>query len=161
MIFITIFIILLCLFGLSWFSGTDAPYVPTQTDSLELVLKWCGVKGKKFWELGSGDGRVVFAAARLGADGVGVEQSLLRVLYSRYKAKKLKLNCDFIHDNIFNINYSKADVVYIYLLPKAVFKLETKLQKELKANSQIITQRFHFKTLKPYKKIDNFWIYQV
>lgn len=156
-----------CFIGLSWFTGSDAPYIPTKMDQIRKILKLAGVKrGKKFYELGSGDGRVVLEAARLGADSVGIEQSWLRVLYSRYKARKLasRMKCgnvDFYHNNIFNRNYSDADIIYVYLLQKGVKKLENKLKKELKKGSVIITQTYHFPNWKPFKKEGNFWFYRL
>src|SRR3989344_4872023 len=88
-----------CVVGLSWFAGTDAPYVPTKLEIIRQILKLAGVKkGKKFYELGSGDGRVVIEAAKLGADSYGIEQSWLRVLYSKFKSIQ---NTYFIHGNIF------------------------------------------------------------
>lgn len=155
-----------CAIGISWFAGTDAPYVPTKMDKIKAVLKLAGVKrGKKFYELGSGDGRVVLEAAKLGANSVGIEQSWLRILYSRYKAFNLRLhpkgaNVSFYHNNIFNRKYQDADVIYIYLLPKGVKKLEEKLKKELKKEAIVITQTYHFPTWKPYKKLDDFYFYR-
>lgn len=152
-----------CLLGLSWFAGSDAPFVPTKMKHLRKILKWAGVKkGKKFYELGSGDGRVVFEAANLGADSVGIEQSWLRVLYSKYKAKKLNLSsrAHFSHGNIFSKNYKDADIIYIYLLPKGVAKLESKFQNEIKRRTVVITQTYHFPTWKPYEKLGPFWLYK-
>lgn len=150
-----------CLIALSWFAGTDAPYVPTKLKHIKEILKLAGIKnGKKFYELGSGDGRVVFEAAKLGAYAYGVEQSFLRVLFSKFKARKLKLKrAKFFHGNIFSKKYNNADLVYIYLLPKGVSKLEEKLQKELKKGSIVITQTYHFPNWKPYKKLEDFWLY--
>ncbi|MDD5415503.1 MAG: hypothetical protein PHE48_00685 [Candidatus Daviesbacteria bacterium] len=151
-----------CVIALSWFAGTDAPFVPTKMDQIKKILKLAGVKrGKKFYELGSGDGRVVFAAASLGAHSVGIEQSWLRVLYSRIKSASQTTpgNVKFYHGNLFSKNYADADVIYIYLLPKGVKKLEEKLKKELKKKTVIITQTYHFPNWKPYKKIDSFWFY--
>lgn len=154
-------ILLGCIISLSWFAGSDAPYVPTKMDQIGKILKLAQVKkGKKFYELGSGDGRVVIAAAKLKADSVGIEESLIRVLISRFKADKLKLkNAKFIHGNIFSRNYTEADIVYIYLLTKGVKKLERKLKKELKKGSIIITQTYHFPNWKPFKKIGDFQIF--
>lgn len=153
-------ILLGCVIGLSWFAGSDAPYVPTKMDQIRKILKLAGVqKGKKFYELGSGDGRVVVAAAKLKAYSVGIEQSLLRVIMSRLKASQLK-NIRFIHGNIFAGNYFDADIVYIYLLPNGVKKLEEKLEKELKKGSIVITQTYHFANWKPFKKAGNFWLYR-
>lgn len=155
-------ILLGCIIALSWFAGSDAPYVPTKMDQIKKILKLAGVKkDKKFYELGSGDGRVVIAAAKLKATCVGIEQSLIRVIFSKYKANNLKLkNTKFIHGNIFNQNYEDADVLYIYLLLKGVKKLEGKLKKELKKGSVIITQTYHFPNWKPFKKIGEFWLYK-
>ena len=150
-----------CLIGLSWFAGSDAPYVPTNMDNIRKILKLAGVKkGKKFYELGSGDGRVVFAATKLVADAFGIEQSWLRVLYSKCRAYLLHLKrANFVHRNIFSRSYEDADIIYIFLLHKGVKKLEGKLRKELKKGSIVITQTYHFKTWKPFKMVGDFWLY--
>ncbi|MBI2315223.1 SAM-dependent methyltransferase [Candidatus Daviesbacteria bacterium] len=174
-------ILLGCFIALSWFAGSDAPYVPTNSDIIRRILRLAGVKkGKKFYELGSGDGRVVIHAARLGADATGIEQSWLRVLYSKYQTSKLAShfrcgNVEFYHEDVFKRTYRDADIVYIYLLHKGVKKLEEKLKKELKKGTIIITQTYHFPNWKPFKKLDfskevglskdikgagNFWFYQ-
>ena len=156
-----------CLISLSWFAGSDAPYIPTQMDQIKKVLKLAGVKkGKRFYELGSGDGRVVFEAAKLGANSFGVEQSLLRVWYSQIKTSSLNShlecgNVKFYHGNVFHRKYHKADIVYIYLLSKAVRKLEDKLKDELKKGSIVITQTYHFPNWKPFKKEGDFWLYRI
>lgn len=152
-----------CFLALSWFAGTDAPYVPTKSSKVKQGLRLAGLKkGDVFYELGSGDGRLVYAAAKMGATSYGIEQSILRVLYSRVMAwqKGLK-NAHFIHGNVFNKDLSKATVVYIYLLPKGVQKLDPKLHKELKKGSRVVTQDYHFKEWKPIKKDGNFWLYKV
>ena len=151
------------LLGVSWFAGSDAPYVATKMELINRVWKLAGIKKDKIvYELGSGDGRVVYAAAKLGADSYGIEQSWIRVWYSRYQAKKLNLtNAFFYHGNIFNRNYYPADIVYIYLLNKAVDHLEKKLQKELKPGAIVITQTYHFKNWPPFKKAGNFNLYKI
>lgn len=159
-------ILLGCFVGLSWFAGSDAPYVPTKMDQIRKILKLAGIKkGKKFYELGSGDGRVVLEAAKLYANSVGIEQSWIRVLYSKWKAKSLGLhlrgvNVNFYHGDIFKRKYSDADIVYIYLLPRGIKKLEGKLKEELKKESIVITQTYHFPNWKPFKKDENFWLYR-
>lgn len=159
---LTSIVILFCIIGLSWFAGSDAPFVPTKLQSIKKILKLAGVKkGQNFYELGSGDGRVVLEAAKLGAESYGIEQSWLRVWWSRYMAAKFKLkNTHFYHGDIFQRQYFPADIVYIYMLPKAVDKLEKKLKKELSSGATIITQTYHFKNWAPYQRKDNFWLYR-
>jgi SAM-dependent methyltransferase len=178
-LYLTLTTILFSAIGLSWFAGSDAPYVPTKIKKTEELLKKAGLKnGHHFYELGSGDGRMVYAAAKIGANATGIEQSWLRVWFSRYKAKKMNLkNIEFIHGNIFDRQYFPADCIFIFLLQPAVDKLEKKLRKELKKGCIVITQTFHFKHWKPIKKIDltennknplgkdlyagDFWVYKV
>ncbi|TSC87539.1 MAG: hypothetical protein G01um10147_517 [Microgenomates group bacterium Gr01-1014_7] len=181
-------ILLGCLLALSWFAGSDAPYVATKLSRIRKILTLAGLKkGQVFYELGSGDGRVVIEAAKMGAKAFGIEQSLIRVLYSKWKVRKLP-NAKFIHGNIFKnkyykdhnyYNYYNSDAIFIFLLPKGVDKLEPLLKKNLKRGAKVITQTFHFKNWKPYKKIflkqknmpntllgknqyeGDFWIYRV
>lgn len=150
---ITAGILIGCLLGLSWFAGSDAPYVATKNQRIKKALKLANIKkGDIFYELGSGDGRVVIEAAKMGAVAFGIEQSWIRVWLSRWKAKNIA-NAHFIHGDIFKRNLEHADIVYIFLLPKGVDKLKPKLKKELKKGSLVITQTFHFRNWRPYKKV--------
>lgn len=145
-----------CALALSWFAGTDAPYVPSNMRLISKVLKVAGVKKDKvFYELGSGDGRVVVEAAKLGGKANGIEQSWIRVWISRYNSRRAGTNkaTHFCHGNVFDRTYYPADVVYIYLLKPAVEKLEGKLRKELNKGAVVITQTYHFKNWKPFKKM--------
>ncbi|HCB22992.1 hypothetical protein A3B42_03360 [Candidatus Daviesbacteria bacterium RIFCSPLOWO2_01_FULL_38_10] len=147
-------VLLGCLIGLSWFAGSDAPFVPTKQEKIKKALSLIPLKNKTFYELGSGDGRVVIEAAKMGSNAFGIEQSWIRILYSRWKAYRQNLpNAKFIHGDIFKQNLSNADLVFIFLLPKGVEKLEPKLKRQLKKEAVVITQTFHFKNWKPYKKI--------
>lgn len=163
LIFLTLTFLLLCMIGLSWFAGSDAPYVTTSMKHILKVLKLSGLKkDKNFYELGSGDGRVVFKSATIfKAKSYGIEQSWIRVWFSRLKARQLKINnAFFFHGDIFQRQYFTADVIYIYLLQKAVDRLEDKLQKELKKGAVVITQTYHFKNWQPFKKYQNFYLYK-
>lgn len=153
----------LCALGLSWFAGSDAPYVPTSLHRIPEILKKSGLKKDQiFYELGSGDGRVVFEAAKLGAQAFGIEQSWLRVWYARFKARKLQSqNAHFYHGNIFEREYFPADVIYIYLLQPAIDRLEVKLKKELKRGAVVITQTYHFRNWRPFRTIGEFNFYRI
>jgi len=70
--------------------GADVPYVQTPTDVVTEMLKLAGVKANDVvYDLGSGDGRIVIAAARdFGARGVGIEIDPGLVAYSTELARK-------------------------------------------------------------------------
>ncbi len=154
----SLIVLFFCFLGLSWFAGSDAPYVASKQKLFIPILKNLPIKKNKiFFELGSGDGRVVVEAAKLGLQAFGVEQSWISVWYSRFQAQKLNLpNAYFCHGNIFKRSYIHADYIYIYMLQKAVDRLEQKLKKELKKGSIVITQNYHLKTWKHFKKSGNF-----
>lgn len=156
-----VILLILSALGLSWFAGSDAPYIPTTKEQLSQLFKLIKIKrGQIFYELGSGDGRVVLQAAQRGAEATGIEQSLLRVYLAKYKAWRLNLKAaQFLHGNIFDRDYHSADIVFIFLLQPAVNKLENKLKQELKRGALVITQKYHFKNWRQTKKMKDFWVY--
>ncbi len=126
--------------------GQNAPFVPTDTAVIERVLDLAQVKKEDIvYDLGSGDGRFVIAAAMRGAKAQGVEMNVLRVLYSRLWIKMLRLpNARIIRNDIFNIDLSDATVVICYLLPKTNELLKEKLERELKSGTRIVSVAFEF-----------------
>lgn len=127
-----------------------APFVPATHKDLAKILKEAKLKkGQLFYDLGSGDGRVVrMAVLRYGVLGVGVETHPLLVLYSQIMglvlaSRKIK----FKWANVFNVNLSDADVIYVFLLPQALKKLERKFLKECKRGTMIISHGFALKGL--------------
>lgn len=136
-------------------SGTKfgAPFVPMGRDVVIRILKLAEVgPGKKFYDLGSGDGRVVIAAAMRGADAVGIEIDTIRVLYSRFWLKILRIrNAEVIRGDLFNQSLHDADIVSLYLLPETNEKLRPKLEKELRSGTLVVATGFEVPGWKPLK----------
>ena len=123
-------------------------------DVCERITKMADVgEGDVFYDLGSGDGRVVIAAAMKGAKAYGVEMDKLRVWYSRAWIKLLRLDkqAEIIHGDIFETDLSKATVVCTYLLQETNDKLQGKLERELKPGTRVISVAFEYKGWKPTK----------
>jgi len=139
-----------------WACISVAPWVPTKKKDLEEIFRIMELKpGEKFYELGSGDGRVVFFAhEKFKAEAVGLETALPLVIYSRLVAL-LKGNKEvvFKHKSMFKEDLSQADIVYTYLLPKTLEKrLKEKFKKELKPGSRVVSYVFSIKGLVPEKE---------
>lgn len=137
-------------------SGTKygAPFVPMDRQVVERVMELGGVgPGKVFYDLGSGDGRLVIAAALHGAKrAVGVEIDPIRVLYSRFWIWILKLkNAEIVKGNLFDQDLRGADVVSLYLLQETNEKLIPKLEKELKKGTPVVATSFEIPGWKPVK----------
>jgi len=162
-VFEIIGLLILLLLALLWFpyvqrtTKAGAPFVAMEPDVVERVMKLAEVKkGDVFYDLGSGDGRLVIAAALHGAQAYGVEIDWTKVIYSRIWIYILRLHkqAKIIHKNFFDINLKEVDVVSLYLLQETNQKLKEKLKKELKPGTRIVSTAFTFEGWKP-EKIDS------
>lgn len=143
---------LLWLFYIGRTGKLGAPFVPSELDIVEKIIALAEIKKKDvFYDLGSGDGRIVIAAALRGAKAYGVEIDRLRVWYSKLWIKLLRLsqNAQIIHQDLFETNLAKADIVCLFLLPETNEKLTKKLKKELKKGAKIISYAFPLRDWKP------------
>lgn len=129
-----------------------APFVPLEPDVAMRVINLADVKKDEvFYDLGSGDGRLVIAAALKGAKAYGVEIDPFKVWYSRIWISLLRLNenAKIIQKNLFDIDLSSADVISLFLLQETNNKLQDKLEKELKEGTRIVSVAFDFPKWKP------------
>ena len=141
------------------FSFFGPPLVSTPKKIIkEALRKISPKKGDIFIDLGSGYGSVVKTAVKeYEVEGWGVEINPLLVWWSRFSAylaglKKIK----FKKENFFKTDLSKADIVFVYLLPKYLSKMADKIKKECRPGTWIISQRFLINDLKKclVKQID-------
>jgi len=135
---------------------SDAVFVPTPNDVAVRMLELAGVtKDDCVYDLGSGDGRIVIAAAKkFGAKGVGVEIEEELVLHSRNCAKEagVESRVEFIAGDLFAADVSKADVVALYVTPEMLERLLPKLEK-LKPGSRIVCHHFALPGVVPDKTV--------
>ncbi len=145
------------LFGRWWKEHTwedGAPFEGTDADVIEKALKLAEVDEKDiFFDLGSGDGRIVIAAAMKGAKAYGIEMDRLRVINSLIWIKLLRLgkNAKIIRKNFYQVNLSKATVVCNFTLPETNEKMKKKFKKELKKGTKVLSIGFEFVDWKPVK----------
>jgi protein-L-isoaspartate O-methyltransferase len=135
-----------------------APYYPTPEVIVEKMLNLGELKaGEKMFDLGSGDGRLVIAAARkFKADATGVEfdSSLYKQSSERIRNLGLSATARIIHGDLLKQNYASADVITVYLLPVGNEKVTRILEAQLKKGTRIIAHDFEFTAWKPEKVVD-------
>ena len=156
-----ILVTLLAAYCLGVFRG--APFVPTDKSTLEKMISAAGIRpGIKIADLGSGDGRIVIAAAQAGAVAHGYEINPVLVWWSRYKIKKAGLEGSaFIHwKSFWNANLQEFDVVMLFGITSIMNRLGQKLQRELKPRAKVISNIFKF-TNWEHEKVDSVYIYRV
>jgi hypothetical protein len=133
----------------------DIPYVPTPGIVVERMLDTAGVgPGDYLIDLGSGDGRIVIAAAKRGAIGHGIDIDPQRIEEARRNASEAGVedNAMFIEGNIFEMDFSNATVITMYLLERFNLKLRPVLLKDLKPGTRVVSHNFGMKDWKPDKE---------
>lgn len=139
-------------------SGKDVIWVPTNDAVAEAMLKMADVKpGDLVYDLGSGDGKIAIAAAKnFGATAVGIEYNKdMAELATRNAARagvsdKVKI----INGDIFVEDFSKANVLTMYLLPDLNLKLRPTILK-MAPGTRVVTNSFHMGDWEPDALIGN------
>lgn len=124
-----------------WGAKLGAPWVPSRKHDLKRIFNLVRVRpGEKFYELGSGDGRVISEAVKHGFAGVGFELSLIPYALAQIRRLNNKDRRRFsIHyKNFWKVPLQEADVVYFFLLPDIYPRLAEKLRRELKPGARVI-----------------------
>jgi len=129
-----------------------APFVTTPEDVVERMLALAGTGPADYViDLGSGDGRIVIAAAKLGAKGLGVEIDGKLVEVSRENANRAGVAglAQFVEGDVLLTDLSRATVVTIYLLPSLIDRLQPKFLDELRPGTRIVSHAFAMKGWNP------------
>lgn len=174
MIFWVINIVLLLIIGflfllLSMFWPPDSPWAPWWRTNKKVARAMCRLAGVSkedvIYDLGSGTGTALMIAAKeFGASGVGIEIDPLRffassmLLHSNRLSHKVKI----IRKNFFDVDISKATVIFAYLVPKALERLKPKLLKELKPGTLLVSFRYKISLpLVSYDKTNDIYLYKI
>jgi precorrin-6B methylase 2 len=134
-------------------ANVRAPFITTPESVVERMLELAGTRpADVVMDLGSGDGRIVIAAAqKFGARGIGIELDRGLVEQSRRNAQLAKVadRVSFVHGDVLTADLSPASVVTVYLLPGLIGKLEPRFIYELKPGTRIVAHAFGMAGWKP------------
>ena len=136
-----------------------APFVATPTPVVRQMLILADLQpGEVLYDLGSGDGRAVIMAAKdFGATSVGVElrDDLAKRALDSIQKLDLIDKTNIIQKDIFNVNLSAANVVFLYLTTSANEKIKPKLESELEPGTRVVSHDYEILGWKPLK-VDTF-----
>lgn len=124
--------------------GRDVIYVPTRLQTVERMLDFAELKaGETLVDLGSGDGRIVLAAAKRGANARGIELDEGRFNIANCWANETGLTgkARFLQANIFEHNFTDAVVVTMYLLPGLNIKLRPTVL-DMRPGTRVVSHAF-------------------
>ncbi len=140
----------------------EAVFIPLPHQTIDNMLKMADIRSDDvLFDLGSGDGRIVIAAARTyGIRAVGIEKSKILAWLSKRAIRKNRLEdkVQIVNADFFGQDLSEATVVTVYLSRKRNAMLEPKLRKELKEGTRILSadHTFNFPE-KAKNKTGHFW----
>lgn len=131
------------------FIRTRVPFVPTHAGDIKFIVKKLGISSRDvFYDLGSGNGKVVFLVEELsGARVKGFEVGWWTILYAKLKALIKGSKAQFVNKNFFKQDWSGANYIYCYLYPPLMGSIEDKFQLEMKPGSVAIVRDFPFPTM--------------
>ena len=124
--------------------GKDVGWLPTEDAVVEVMLAMANVTPEDYVvDLGSGDGRTVIAAAKRGARALGVEYNPDLVAFSKRNAAKEGVSdkTEFIQADLFEIDFSKATVVTLFLRSDLNLKLRPKIL-NMKPGVRVVSNSF-------------------
>ena len=123
-----------------------APFVATPPEVVERMLALAGVGPRDVvYDLGSGDGRIVIAAARMfGARGVGVDIDPARIADGHANARRAGVEAlvTFRLQDALDTDVSEATVVTLYMLSAMNVRLRPLLTRQLRPGARIVSHNF-------------------
>ena len=156
-----IFLILIVVFCFSFVILFGPPYLPTLKKQIESTFDVLELKkGDTLIELGSGDGKILIAAAKKGYSAIGYELNPLLFVISKIRTlpygKKIKVYCR----NFWNIELPQADAVYTFLLKRQMSKLDQKLEGYKYKPLKLVSFAFKIPSKKIIQQKDGIFLYK-
>ena len=136
--------------------GKDVVWVPTPQVVVDKMMEIASVTAQDVViDLGSGDGRTVITAAKIGARALGIEYNPDMVAYSQRQAVAAGLTgrARFMKADIFETSFDEATVLTLFLLPELNLKLRPKIL-ELKPGTRVVSNSFNMAEWKPDAEAD-------
>ena len=143
----------------------NTPFVASPTRVVDAMLQLAKVgRGDVVYDLGCGDGRIVISAAsKYGAQGVGIDNNPVRIQEAVTNSHHAGVSdrVSFQLNDLFDADIHNATVVALYLLPDVNIRLRSRLQRDLKPGTRIVSHTFGMGDWKPDKemRIDGVTVY--
>ncbi len=142
----------------------DLPYVATKRERINTIMRLTKIKnGEVVVDLGSGDGRLLFASASKGAKAIGYEINPFLVILTRIHAslKGLSEYIKVYRKNLWEADLAIADIVFVYGRKKTMQKFEDFVYKNAQKGTRVVVNSNPFPNKKPLKDSEGIFLYRV
>ena len=134
------------------------PPVPTRPERIRKALKLAHLQpGEVLYDLGAGDGRVLFIAAReFGAKAVGLEIGPIQcaLIWLRIVAGGLGNKIEVRWENFYQADLKEVDLIFVYATSKELAKLAPHLETQMKKGARLVSISADFHEWEP-QEFDN------
>jgi ribosomal protein L11 methylase PrmA len=141
-----------------------AVYYTTTNNCVSKMLKLAQITPKDtLVDLGSGDGRIVMAAASRGVKAIGYEINPILVYKSRQRIKNAGLEklATIYWKSFWKADFGGATVITVYLVPQLMKRLWNILNKRINHPIRIVSNNYAFPSLPSTKNIDSIFLYRI
>ena len=164
-ILLKIFLVIVFLFGslilfFSFYSiytiiKTKVPWAKTPQNNFKDIFSKIDLpKNSLVYDLGCGDGELLFFAEKLGYRAVGYELSLYPYLKCLFKKTITGIKITIIRKDFFNENLKNADLVFIFLVDSVMEKIGDKLINNLSPGTLVVSYGFKIPSWKINNQLD-------
>lgn len=137
------------------------PFVPTLNKQITTALDMLELKkGQTLLELGSGDGRVMKAAAERGLKVVGVELNPFLVIISRLRCWRYRKQVTVIWDDLWKARWPQADGIFTFMLQRQMTRLDRKIVNWQTRPLKLASFAFHIPDRAPKAKYNGIFLYE-
>jgi SAM-dependent methyltransferase len=152
-----VFVIIVMCFGVGAVLG--APFLPVRRPDMEAALDLADVRaGQTIIDLGSGDGRLLLAAARRGATAIGYEINPLLVMWSRLATWRYRRQVKVRFGDFWSRRLPVADVIYVFIITHHTDRLDKKLRSQLQRPTRVVSYVFELPR-QPVASTHNTYLY--
>jgi 16S rRNA G966 N2-methylase RsmD len=142
-------------------------WVPTPPQIIDSFFELAPISSSDVvYDLGSGDGRLLFTALEKGAGkcvGIDIDPHCVNIAKEAAKSKGLEQKVTFIEGDVLDQKLSEASVILVYLLQSGIAFLRPKFETELRPGTRIVIETYPVQGWKPAKILEvknrNFYLY--
>lgn len=143
---------------------SKVPFVPVRKKVLKDIISALKLSNESIlYDLGCGDGRILFAAAKIypKISCVGIEKAPFpflwaksRQIFSNYLPAQAGKKIMIVHGDMFQTDISPATHIFLYLFPELMNSLLPKFEKELRPGTRVVSCDFQFSGKHPDQVLD-------
>jgi len=139
-----------------------APYLPTLNPQIKIALDMLDLKpGETMVEVGSGDGRVLLAAAQRGWNAVGYELNPVLVVVSVWRTRKYRKQVRVMWGNALSKKWPPTDGVYIFGIDRIMPRVYTKITQSIEHPVKLASFTFTLPGEEPLRVEKGVYLYEI